>query len=421
VRKIAMSGLVALAAVLGGAIPASAAAAAPGAAVQAPGTAAASAAVLPRAATATAFLIGGSTVSCGSVKACLAVGANTNNTSGIPAPVAEAWNGTKWKSVAVHAPKGPSGASLTGVSCKSAASCVAVGEYSTSAGNRPFALTWNGTALTPAAAPPVPKSDTFFSLSSVSCVTTRNCVAVGMSAGGTGSTHVLVETWNGAKWTDHVLPASSSVLMNFNSVSCVSATRCVVAGESDTFTGSNVTFGVLLALWNGKTLTAMKAPLPAGTGAGTPLITDVSCASAASCVAVGAVLSGSGTSGFGFTETWNGKAWTAAKVASPKGITLSFLFGVSCPTAHNCVAVGAAGTSKSGSATAMSYNGKAWSRQAVPAPGKGKSDAFEGVSCLSAANCVAIGATGATGATNSSNLSPLSGIWNGKAWRLVPA
>jgi hypothetical protein len=419
VRKIAMSGLVALAAVLGGVIPASAAAAAPVAAAQVPGTAAASAAVLPQVAAAAAFLIAaGSRVSCGSAKACLAVGTNINSTSGISAPIAEAWNGTKWKSVAVHAPKGPSGASLTGVSCKSVASCLAVGEYSTSAGDRPFALTWNGTALKPTAAPPVPAGDTIVSLSGVSCVTTRSCVAVGTSIGGTGGIRVLVETWNGAKWTDHVVPVSSSVFLDFNSVSCVSATHCVVAGASETMKGGNVTMGVLLALWNGKTITPMKAPLPAGTGAGTPLITDVSCASAASCVAVGAVLSGSGNSGFGFTETWKGKAWTVAKVASPKGITLSFLFGVSCPTAHNCVAVGAAGTSKSGSATAMSYNGKAWSRQAVPAPGKGKSDAFEGVSCLSAANCVA---TGQIGATNSSNPSPLSGIWNGKAWRLVPA
>ena len=417
-HKIAMSGLVALAAVLSGAIPASAAAAAPGSAGQAPRTAAAPT-VLPRATAVTAFLIAAdSTVSCGSVKACLAVGANLNSTSGVPAPVAEAWNGTKWKSVAVPAPKAPSGASLTGVSCKSAASCIAVGEYATSTGDRPFALTWNGTALKPAAAPPVPKGNTFFSLGGVSCVTTRSCVAVGTSVSGIGDLRMLVETWNGAKWTDHVVPVSAGVYLNVNSVSCVSATRCVLAGESETPKGSSVTMGVLLASWNGKTITQMKAPLPAGTGAGTPLVTGVSCASAASCVAVGAVLGGSGNSGFGFTETWNGKAWTVAKVASPKGITLSFLFGVSCPAAHTCIAVGAAGTAKSGSATAMSYNGKAWSRQAVPGPGKGKSDAFESVSCLSAANCVA---TGEIGTTNSSNSSPLSGIWTGKAWRLIPA
>jgi hypothetical protein len=52
-----------------------------------------------------------------------------------------------------------------------------------------------------------------------------------------------------------------------------------------------------------------------------------------------------------------------------------------------------------------------------PAPGKGLSDDFEGVSCPSAANCVAVGLIGPA---NSTAPSLLSGFWNGKAWKLLP-
>jgi hypothetical protein len=55
----------------------------------------------------------------------------------------------------------------------------------------------------------------------------------------------------------------------------------------------------------------------------------------------------------------------------------------------------------------VSYHGKTWAVQHVPAPGKGLSDDFEGVSCPSAANCVAVGLIGPA---NSTALSLLSGV-----------
>ncbi len=157
-------------------------------------------------------------------------------------------------------------------------------------------------------------------------------------------------------------------------------------------------------------------PLPAGTT--NPVITDVSCVSATSCAAVGDDIntSASALTGFAFTEVWNGTAWKAAKVARPKGISASFLFGVSCTSARHCAAVGAAGSGNSGHAVAVSYNGKTWAPQRVPAPAKGMSDGFESVSCTSAAHCVAIGLTGPPSG-NSERL--LSGLWNGRAWKLA--
>ncbi len=118
---------------------------------------------------------------CGSPKSCLAIGLSSNN-PGNPAPIAEAWNGTRWRSVAV--PTESRRRLLYGVSCRSATSCLVVGTYLAVAGTgfeRPYALTWNGKSLRPTARPPAPKGSAFGSLTGVSCVTTRGCVAVGDS------------------------------------------------------------------------------------------------------------------------------------------------------------------------------------------------------------------------------------------------
>ncbi len=74
--------------------------------------------------------------------------------------------------------------------------------------------------------------------------------------------------------------------------------------------------------------------------------------------------------------------------------------------------------SNTGRAAAVTWNGKAWAVTSVPAPGKGKASLFGGVTCLSAASCVAVGQLGPAVSTNGTGL---SGFWNGKSWRLVTA
>jgi hypothetical protein len=222
---------------------------------------------------------------------------------------------------------------------------------------------------------------------------------------------LVVETWNGAKWTLRTARnPGGAVLSEPTAVSCFSVTSCVVAGVSLWSTGTEK---LLLATWNGKAFTAMKAAAPAGKNF---LLNDVSCTSVKRCVAAG--LSLSSTSEFGFTEVWNGRSWAADKVAWPKGITESLVLGVSCRTAASCIAVGAAGTPKAGAAKALSYNGRTWSQLSVPGPGKGKSSLLEGVSCPKANECVAIGEIGVT---NSTSPRPLAGLWNGRSWKMTSA
>jgi hypothetical protein len=400
VRKIVISGLLALVtlAVAGAnALPTAAASAAPLAARD-QGT------------RATAFIINGK-LSCGTPDSCLAIGENLNQ-SGDLAQVVRAWNGTAWRSVAVPTPT-VARINLASVSCKSATSCVVVGAYLTLAeagAERPYALTWNGKSLTPTAAPPVPKNGGFASLTGVSCVTVRSCLAVGDARAGAGP--LLVETWNGARWTLKTASIPGGGRSAYPAaVSCHFLTFCVVAGES--YASIAGAPAMLLARWNGKVLTAMKAAVPAG--AANVTLNDVSCPSATFCAVAAFSTNSSGTNDFGFAEMWNGKSWAADKVAPPKGG--AELYGVSCRADASCVAVGSADPSAASRATALSYNGKKWTAQNVPGPGKGTSSDFFGVNCLGANQCVAIGETVSSRPT----VIPLGGRWNGSSWRLVAA
>ena len=405
-RKIVISGLLALVAL-----------AVAGANALLPAAAASAAPLAPRhqGTPVTAFVISGK-ISCGTPSSCLAVGENLKKSANL-APVVEAWNGTAWRSVAVPTPK-PTVAliSLAGVSCKSATACVVVGTYVTLAGagaERPYALAWNGKSLTPTAAPPVPKDSGFTFLTGVSCVTTRSCVAVGDSQGGAGP--LTVETWNGAKWTLQTASIPDSGRSRYpGAVSCHIVTLCVVAGES--YSSIPGAPAMLLAKWNGKLFTTMKAAVPAD--AANLTLNDISCPSATMCAATGFSTSSSGTRDFGFAEMWNGKSWTADKVAAPKGDAESSLYGVFCRADASCIAVGSAGPSTATKATALSYNGKTWTAQNVPGPDTGKSSDFSGVNCPQADKCVAIGEIISSGTATAT---PLGGLWNGSSWRLVAA
>ena len=402
-RKIAISGLLALVALAV-------------AGVNALPTVAATAAPLPPRQQGTSVAVGVITgkISCGTPNFCLAIGENLGK-SGHQAQVIEAWNGTKWRSVAVPAPK-PTVAliNLSAVSCDSATTCVVVGAYVTLAGagaERPYAMTWNGTKLTPTVTPPVPKDSGFAALTGVSCVTTtKSCLAVGASRGGAGP--LMIETWNGAKWTLQTATIPGGARSTYpGAVSCHFLTFCVVVGESySSIAGAPK---MLLASWNGKSLTVMKPAVPAG--AANITLNDISCPSAMMCAGVGFSAAPSGKSAFGFAEMWNGKSWTVDKVAAPKGGTESFLFGVSCRADASCVAVGSAGSSKATRATALSYNGKTWTAQSVPGPAAGTSSDFFGVNCLRASTCDAIGEV-----VGSATATPLGGLWIG-SWRLFAA
>jgi hypothetical protein len=270
-------------------------------------------------------------------------------------------------------------------------------------------------------------------LTGVSCATTRYCVAVGVAYGdiaafGVEGSLTLIDTWNGTRWTMHTAAESVGATTQLQpyAVSCPTIAFCVLDGESGSETSTSYTVQLYAASWNGRKLTTMKTVTVARSG-DQALAGGVSCASSSNCALTGVDLgdlSGNAPSAAAVTEIWNGKTWQLAKVTWPKGMVDTFTLGVSCYAAHTCEVVGEDGANDAATspfaAVAVSFKGTAGTLQAVPAPSKGHSNVLTAVSCLPWGGCVAAGETGKTSTSSAASMALMTGVLNGKAWKLDP-
>ncbi len=139
--------------------------------------------------------------------------------------------------------------------------------------------------------------------------------------------------------------------------------------------------------------TIQPTPNPGAHHGDSLLIEDLSCSSAAACTAVGQHVSGN--VGQPFVEHWNGEDWTANTLSIPAGMRSGHLWGVSCPAANSCMAVGvtplsgyAGGTDRMLDAR---WDGRRWSVQSEPnRPGSVSDNVFD-VSCASPTSCIGVG------------------------------
>ena len=312
-------------------------------------------------------------VSCVSATGCTAVGSSGNQS----ATLVESWNGTAWSVV-----PSPTSADeiLSGVSCVSATACTAVG-FSTSP-NRTLVESWDGTAWSVVPSPdPAPNAS---SLNGVSCVSATACTAVG-SAGGAS----LVESWDGTAWSVVPSPGKGSP-DELRAVSCVSATACTAVGEYQN--GLGRPSRTLVESWDGTAWSVVPSPSRTGHHTSDELF-GVSCVLATACTAVGQ--SAAGGKSRALLESWDGTAWSVVPVPSPAKAIDPSLSGVSCVSATGCTAVGVyrkfLGTNPTRTLV-ESWDGTAWS--VVPSPNKvsgPSSDYLEGVSCVPASSCTAVG------------------------------
>jgi hypothetical protein len=251
-------------------------------------------------------------VSCAAAKSCVAVGYYLTRTGS--AALAESWNGRKWTTAKPPEPKGSVAGDLNKVSCASATYCVAVGTTSTDTSSFVLADSWNGKAWAKMSAQPPASSKKDADLTGVSCTSAKSCVAVGGGIGAGGLT-AFSELWNGKTWAAAKVSwpkgTSDSYLVG---VSCGSAKSCVTVGYVDINVNDGGNTGrAAAASWNGKAWTATKVPAPAKGEAS--LFNDVSCRSATACVAAGQLGPYKSTEGSGLAGLWNGKSW--ALVTTP--------------------------------------------------------------------------------------------------------
>jgi hypothetical protein len=333
-----------------------------------------------------------------------------NNSSDVPVPLTEHWNGTAWKKVNAPDPAGATQLYIAGVSADSVTDAWAVGDYQTSSSPQlPLTEHWNGTTWKKVKSP-TPSGATLTSLNGVSAVSATDAWAAGYYDS-SGDQLPLTVHWNGTAWKKVTVPApSGATSISLQGVSAVSATDAWAAG--DYLNSSNV-WEPLILHWNGTTWTQAAVTAPSG-GSFTTL-NGVSAVSATDAWAVGNYTNSSGTP-VPLTEHWNGSAWTQVASPAPRGAQNTYLQGVSAVSAADAWAVGDSGNGSGvQSPVILRWNGTTWKQVKSPAPSGATVTSLNGVSADSATDAWAAGNYG-----NSSGVSEsLILHWNGTAWKKV--
>jgi hypothetical protein len=295
-----------------------------------------------------AFLVA---ISCASSTACTAVGgeAGSRTKSG---PLAEQWNGRRWRVTQASDPAGVRAGNLYGVSCASATNCVAVGSAEGRKRDVTLSERWNGRSWKVLPQLKVRRSVTY---TGVDC-TARLCMAVGEIE----APHLSGEVAMAAKLTRNAWQLVStpglagSNLAVFYDDWCSSRVFCLAVGQSQGTTDT-----AIAEQWTGSSW------MPQSILAANQILFGISCSSSARCMAVGSGITRP------VSQQWTGTSWTPVPTATLRGGSLANLYQVSCPTATRCLAVGARSSGAPGavgSPLAEEWNGSSWRVVATASP-----------------------------------------------------
>ena len=267
------------------------------------------------------------------------------------------------------------------------------------------------TAATVNAATTASMSTLMLQLNGLSCVSATFCAGVGEQGDRAHPARgdvPLTMIWNGAHWRKTATPLPKGWPEGqLGGVSCTSRSYCVAIGDYSK--GFNI--NPLVETWNGRDWTATELPRPAGkfyVVEGT-----VSCPAAHRCVAVGTFVP-TPSKGQVFAEILTGTKWTVREVPLPKGSTAGGFSGVSCVSVTHCVLAGGYAV-KHSMVLFESWNGKTFARMKAVSPAGQFPDVY-GVSCTSAKSCVAVGSITRSGFYNQTGFAEL---WNGKNWSVI--
>jgi hypothetical protein len=424
--------------------------------------------------------------SCASAGFCAVVGQYTDATGSLSGLVDILWNGA-WRAYAAPEPTnnraggGPgdnaSGSAYSGlnaVSCPVAGFCVAVGTYRDDDG-RYWGLidTFSGGTWRAVAAPEPDKdsagevpslSETETGLTSVSCTSADNCVAVGSYDDEVGFYYGLIETLSKGVWRPLEAPepskdglgtgrgtdANSYQFAGLNSVACTSATFCTAVGR---YKDAKAVEWPLIDVLKGTVWDAVAGPEPASNASGAKpgtqaqsdggsYLLSVTCISPASCTAVGAYLDSS-THIYGLIDSFRDGAWLGVAAPEPatdisrvnagtdsdhqEGATLA---AVACTSQGPCISVGSYKDSKGFQIGLVDVLDQGtWGALAAPEPstdslgGQAGSDATgEAGTALKSATCTPGGLCVAVGTYNDSkgNSVGLIDMLHRGTWHAVP-
>jgi photosystem II stability/assembly factor-like uncharacterized protein len=253
--------------------------------------------------------------------ASLAAPATTTTAPPVTVIAATVNGGRTWKAQLVSLPAPPE---LSGVSCPTVSSCMAVGSTGAVPGAGIVLVTHDrGATWTPATAP-----SGSFVLTSVLCSSLSDCTAI--TSDGTN-------TWSarsvdfGLSWTKQGnLPPGFS---NPRDLWCGATGTCLVAGYTPTSTGHGQ---AAIALSDDGGQTWIAATVPPNLG----VLQDAACATPTSCLAVGTTSTTVSdvvpATGQQLVSADGGHTWTVSPLAPP----VDDVYAIDCPSAQVCAIVG---------------------------------------------------------------------------------
>jgi hypothetical protein len=363
-------------------------------------------------------------VSCLNPNDCLAVGSNNTANGGHGSPIAYLWSKGSWHATAVPLPSGATGGFLASVSCKPGL-CLAVGDYWRGTTSYLLAEYWKGAGWKNTPQPAAISGAKYSYLTIASCASSAFCVASGayVPSSNTNQLVAVAEVWNGSSWRLSKPPAAGPYhYAGLFSVSCPAVNSCLLGGEYAT--ADQGFFETLVERFDGAHWRQVTDGVATPTQGVASFVDSVSCASSTSCAIVGVVTPAVSTNSavwHAFTETLSGTAWTIENNGLPTN-SATTLNAVSCPTTTYCVAVGGLGTYAKATTGKAAYaiwtGGTTWALHypALPSSDAGQGSILDGVQCLTATSC---DAGGLAGAYNTNTSHGLTGFWNGTTWTTV--
>jgi hypothetical protein len=269
------------------------------------------------------------------------------------------------------------------------------------------------TAATAAVVPAAARSHGT-SLFGVSCTSSSHCMTVGSRVTTGTRTDTLAEEWSRGAWRVLMTPNPKAARTSYlNEVSCRSAARCVAIGSS---TSKAHGTAALAVAWNGSRWRLTRSAVPAGAHASE--LYDISCRERSACVAVGDYTAGSGVTR-PFAERWNGTRWRRLTTPDVRGARSGILDGVLC-RGSGCMAVGFARTSSNplqAVGLAEAWNGHSWRVLSFPDPARALFVDVQDVSCATRSRCVAVGFSDSSGQLPKS----LAELWQAGKWHRLKA
>jgi hypothetical protein len=264
--------------------------------------------------------------------------------------------------------RAPLGSSFSAISCSSESACTAVGALSD---GPQLVERWNGSSWVRERTPNEARTN----LDGVACPGARLCWVVGSILNeASGHYRAVAERWNGGKWSLVDIPAPSPSSRgsdtSLDSISCSSPDACTAIGENIVDGSGNVT--PLVERWNGRSWSIQRA------APGDDDTWWISCHSNRVCVAVGTP----GEMG----QTLSAMHWTNNRWMDDDIRFAASIASISCGSNRSCLSAGDG---------AFYWNGKRWTH--------GRSPGLNDIACISARDCIGVGASGIS-------------RWDGRNW-----